>query len=297
MFNKHPSQFLGKTDPKDPAQVKVAVENMKKWARGKLKKGTLREVAGRGGKLEQLEIEFAHRGYQDIFYLTRFELSLPPSRLNLPQPSSPVAKTLADANFPLRNLAQSTPSGHSRKQDDARRQNSPEDAKHVAPPVAAAPTMTPAREDKGKRMTVGVKEITWGKQDSKTAPKVPTQASGPSTPPSPILYVPPRPPHPEAAAKLDSPIKMVTPSKDYPSVPPGAGVASTRPPGAGIASTGIKPGQIAPVSILQTSSTMPPPRVSMLDPSSATKTIVDRARHSWQLARPLRSRKKRSKRL
>ena len=51
MFNKTPSQVISKADPQDPQQIAAVVDHLKKWARGKLKKGTLREVAGRGGKV------------------------------------------------------------------------------------------------------------------------------------------------------------------------------------------------------------------------------------------------------
>ena len=52
-------------------------------------------------QLEELERKYAHLGYQDIFYLTRLQLGLPPSTLDLGRPTSPCRKVLVRAKFPL----------------------------------------------------------------------------------------------------------------------------------------------------------------------------------------------------
>jgi hypothetical protein len=45
--------------------------------------------------------QYAHLGFQDVFYLTRLQLSLPPSALTLPRPTSPTRKQLVKARYPL----------------------------------------------------------------------------------------------------------------------------------------------------------------------------------------------------
>ena len=51
LLNRHPEQFIPKTDVQDPVAVAASVEQLKRWARAKLKKSSLRDVAGRGGKV------------------------------------------------------------------------------------------------------------------------------------------------------------------------------------------------------------------------------------------------------
>ena len=45
--------------------------------------------------------QYAHLGFQDIFYLVRMELQLPASSIALPRPSEPVLQRLLDAGYPL----------------------------------------------------------------------------------------------------------------------------------------------------------------------------------------------------
>ncbi|OCF37646.1 hypothetical protein I316_00773 [Kwoniella heveanensis BCC8398] len=92
---------LERTNPQHPPSFYNALEVVKRYARAKIADGKRRPLAGRGGKLEILEQRFAHQGFQDIFYLTRLHLRLPPSTLNLPNPSCPVRKTLLKAGYPL----------------------------------------------------------------------------------------------------------------------------------------------------------------------------------------------------
>ncbi|WVQ97612.1 hypothetical protein IAU59_004726 [Kwoniella sp. CBS 9459] len=92
---------LERTDPHHPPSFYNALEMVKRYARAKIAGGKCRQLYGRGGKLEDLEQRFAHQGYQDIFYLTRLHLRLPPSTLDLPNPSCPVRKTLLKAGYPL----------------------------------------------------------------------------------------------------------------------------------------------------------------------------------------------------
>ncbi|WVF70292.1 hypothetical protein IAT40_005081 [Kwoniella sp. CBS 6097] len=95
------ASFLERTNPQHPPSFYNALEVVKRYARAKIASGKCRVLAGRGGKLEDLEQRFAHLGFQDVFYLTRLHLRLPPSTLDLPNPSCPVRKTLLRAGYPL----------------------------------------------------------------------------------------------------------------------------------------------------------------------------------------------------
>ncbi|WVR06051.1 hypothetical protein IAU60_003079 [Kwoniella sp. DSM 27419] len=95
------SSCLERTDPHHGPSRDFALEVVKRYARMKIARGKARELTGKNGKLEALEAKFAHLGYQDIFYLARFHLRLPPSALTLPGPSPAVRRTLMKAGYPL----------------------------------------------------------------------------------------------------------------------------------------------------------------------------------------------------
>ncbi|WVW82504.1 hypothetical protein I302_104515 [Kwoniella bestiolae CBS 10118] len=94
---------LEKTDPSHPPSFYYALEVVKRYARAKIAKGSGRQLMCRSGKLETLESKFCNLGYQDIFYLTRLHLKLPPSSIqsHLPSPSMTVRQTLLKAGYPL----------------------------------------------------------------------------------------------------------------------------------------------------------------------------------------------------
>ncbi|WRT64329.1 uncharacterized protein IL334_001261 [Kwoniella shivajii] len=93
---------LERTDPTHPPSFNYALEVVKRYSRAKIAKGSGRQLLCKHGKLETLESKFAHLGYQDIFYLTRLQLKLPPSSTTLPSPaSSCVKQTLIKAKYPL----------------------------------------------------------------------------------------------------------------------------------------------------------------------------------------------------
>jgi hypothetical protein len=46
-------------------------------------------------------MQYAHLGFQDVFYLARLQLSLPPSSMYLPRPTSPIRRVLVKAKYPL----------------------------------------------------------------------------------------------------------------------------------------------------------------------------------------------------
>ena len=141
-------------------------------------------------------------------------------------------------------------------------------------------TSTSSRDEKSNRVTLGMKDITWGKQEG-NVPPLPTQQTkeSPSSPPSPILYVPPRPPPPAegavaSALSLRGPeaTNSAEPSSGY-----GAGVASTKP----LSASGVANTQAAPPS--DTHATPAPvvaitptryhtPSKSSLNPASALGT-------------------------
>ncbi|WWC66228.1 uncharacterized protein I206_100129 [Kwoniella pini CBS 10737] len=92
---------LEKTDPCHPPAFYNALEVVKRYSRAKIAKGSGRQLVCKNGRLETLENKFAKLGFQDIFYLTRLQLKLPPSSLRLPPPSCFVGQTLLKAGYPL----------------------------------------------------------------------------------------------------------------------------------------------------------------------------------------------------
>ncbi|WWC99864.1 hypothetical protein V866_006773 [Kwoniella sp. B9012] len=102
---------LERTDPTHPPSFYYALEVVKRYARAKIAKGRGRQLMCKHGKLETLESKFSSLGLQDIFYLTRLHLKLPPSSITLPSPSTTVRQTLLKAGYPLpASSAQAGPS-------------------------------------------------------------------------------------------------------------------------------------------------------------------------------------------
>ncbi|OCF73984.1 hypothetical protein I204_05834 [Kwoniella mangroviensis CBS 8886] len=92
---------LEQTDPTHPPSFYYSLEVVKRYARAKIAKGSGRQLMCKHGKLETLESKFSSLGLQDIFYLTRLHLKLPPSSITLPSPSTTVRQTLLKAGYPL----------------------------------------------------------------------------------------------------------------------------------------------------------------------------------------------------
>ncbi|WWD09586.1 hypothetical protein V865_007714 [Kwoniella europaea PYCC6329] len=92
---------LERTDPTHPPSFYYALEVVKRYARAKIAKGRGRQLMCKHGKLETLESKFSSLGLQDIFYLTRLHLKLPPSSITLTSPSTTVRQTLLKAGYPL----------------------------------------------------------------------------------------------------------------------------------------------------------------------------------------------------
>ncbi|WWC58779.1 uncharacterized protein I303_101323 [Kwoniella dejecticola CBS 10117] len=92
---------LDRTDPAHPPSFYYALEVVKRYSRAKIAKGSGRQLICKHGRLENLESKFSSSGFQDIFYLTRLHLKLPPSSISLPPPSCLVRQTLLTAGYPL----------------------------------------------------------------------------------------------------------------------------------------------------------------------------------------------------
>ncbi|WWD17690.1 hypothetical protein CI109_102131 [Kwoniella shandongensis] len=96
---------LEKCDPSYSPSFYCALEIVKRYTRSKIAKGKKNYFVMKGGKLESLEAKFAHLGYQDVFYLTRLQLCLPPSHRSLPCPTPPVLQVLKKAKYPLGDMS------------------------------------------------------------------------------------------------------------------------------------------------------------------------------------------------
>ncbi|WVQ62010.1 uncharacterized protein L199_000143 [Kwoniella botswanensis] len=109
---------LERTDPTHPPSFYYALEVVKRYARAKIAKGRGRQLMCKHGKLETLESKFSSLGLQDIFYLTRLHLKLPPSSITLTSPSTTVRQTLLKAGYPLpASSAQAGPSSPKNRLD------------------------------------------------------------------------------------------------------------------------------------------------------------------------------------
>ena len=145
-----------------------------------------------------------------MFYLTRLQLSLPPSATSLPRPSSPIRRQLVKASYPLPAHYQTS------LRDEAVRPTSPKPIVVVAPDVREVSTeRRRGRDDRTKELSWASSRSSLGAQSSSTL-NISLTAS-PSTGFSGL----PITPMTEVGRQLGAPSPQILPSSPSPvSIPP-----------------------------------------------------------------------------